>query len=113
MFRGLWGGALCVGTVVGPDGFDGVHGLCGFESGAGQGGEIAGAGHHAGPAGTGGAHASAGGAIIHGPGSWDGLWLPPLAACGDSSLTLDDYLTLVDATGKTLVMGKRGRIDPR
>ena len=41
------------------------------------------------------------------------MWLPPLAACGDSSLTLDDYLTLVDATGKTLVMGKRGRIDPR
>ena len=43
----------------------------------------------------------------------DGLWLTPVASCGESGLSLDDYLSLVDATGKTLATGKRGRIDPR
>jgi hypothetical protein len=43
----------------------------------------------------------------------DGLWLAPVAACGEAGLSLDDYLTLVDATGKTLRGGKRGMIDPR
>lgn len=50
----------------------------------------------------------------------DGLWLAPLAQCvagppGEPSatpLTLDEYLTLVDATGRLLRDGKRGRIPP-
>ena len=43
----------------------------------------------------------------------DGLWLTPVAGCGEGGLSLDDYLSLVDATGKTLAAGKRGHIDPR
>jgi hypothetical protein len=48
----------------------------------------------------------------------DGLWVAPLATCvvGDPLLnrvvSADDYLTLVDATGRLLREGKRGRIDP-
>ena len=50
-----------------------------------------------------------------------GLWLAPVAACvigdltaGDRSPTLsaEDYLTLVDATGRWLRAGKRGGIPP-
>jgi len=30
-----------------------------------------------------------------------------------TAVTLDDYLTLLDATGRSLARGKRGQIDPR
>ena len=46
----------------------------------------------------------------------DGLWLAPLSRCivGEAlenrSITVDDYLTLVDATGRLLKQGKRGAI---
>lgn len=30
----------------------------------------------------------------------DGFWLIPVASCGDDGLSLDDYLSLLDATGK-------------
>ena len=46
----------------------------------------------------------------------DGLWLTPLARCqvGESlankTITPDDYLTLLDATGRFLKTGKRGAI---
>ncbi len=48
----------------------------------------------------------------------DGLWLTPLARCqaGESlankTFTVDDYLTLLDATGRLLKAGKRGAIPP-
>ncbi len=50
----------------------------------------------------------------------DGLWLAPLARCVVGSdaqpaatpLSSDDYLRLVDATGRILREGKRGRIPP-
>ena len=47
----------------------------------------------------------------------DGLWLTPLSRCvvnpeAATSLSVDDYLTLVDATGRAVVAGKRGRIPP-
>jgi hypothetical protein len=45
-----------------------------------------------------------------------GLWLAPLARCtvGDerSRVSAEDYLTLVDATGRALRAGKRGAIPP-
>ena len=78
MFRGLLGGPVCVGALIGPSDPDGVHGQCRSESGAGQGGgdaggfgihqrsdadsgpgsggeggAVAGFSHHAGTAGTG------------------------------------------------------------
>ena len=46
----------------------------------------------------------------------DGLWLTPLARCqvgeplGNRTFTPDDYLTLLDATGRMLKAGKRGAI---
>ncbi len=55
----------------------------------------------------------------------DGLWLAPLARCVaaaaegepvpgiEGALTLDDYLCLLDATGRSLAKGKRGVIDAR
>lgn len=55
----------------------------------------------------------------------DGLWLTPMAQCQvaepegrpavglEDPLTLDEYLNLLDATGRTLARGKRGQIDPR
>jgi len=71
----------------------------------------------------------------------DGLWLAPIGACTvggeddsaamatrqaeacrpgrlkpalrEGALTLDEYLELLDATGRTLAAGKRGQIDPR
>lgn len=50
----------------------------------------------------------------------DRLWLAPLSACRSgppdrpsaTALTSDEYLTLVDATGRLLREGKRGRIPP-
>jgi hypothetical protein len=46
----------------------------------------------------------------------DGLWLTPLSRCtvgeilANKHLTVDDYLTLVDATGRAVKAGKRGSI---
>ncbi|MHC5002835.1 MAG: transposase [Planctomycetota bacterium] len=49
----------------------------------------------------------------------DGIWLIPIARrrgqtaarrCGLSDLTLDEYLTLVDRTGRQVQPGRRGRI---
>lgn len=46
----------------------------------------------------------------------DGLWLCPLARClvdeWERPLSVDEYLTLVDATGRLLRAGKRGSIEP-
>jgi len=48
----------------------------------------------------------------------DGLWLTPLARCqvgeplANKIVTSDDYLTLLDATGRLLKAGKRGAIPP-
>jgi hypothetical protein len=48
----------------------------------------------------------------------DGLWLCPLGRCmvGDElanrRFTVDDYLTVLDATGRLVKPGKRGRIHP-
>jgi hypothetical protein len=48
----------------------------------------------------------------------DGLWLTPLACCqvgeplANKTFTPDDYLTLLDATGRCLKAGKRGAIPP-
>ena len=48
----------------------------------------------------------------------DGLWLTPLARCevgeplANKRFTADDYLTLLDATGRLLKAGKRGAIPP-
>ena len=48
----------------------------------------------------------------------DGAWVTPLAQCivgpaeANDRLSTDDYLTLVDATGRMIKPGKRGRIDP-
>jgi hypothetical protein len=50
------------------------------------------------------------------PSPESGLWLAPVEACAVDGLparermTLDDYLTLVDATGRALRAGKRGAI---
>ena len=47
-----------------------------------------------------------------------GCWVAPVAACtigaqpSVSSWSLDDYLTLVDATGRLLRTGRRGKIPP-
>ncbi len=47
-----------------------------------------------------------------------GLWLTPMARCiagevlGNSKISVDDYLTLVDATGRLIKAGKRGAIPP-
>jgi hypothetical protein len=55
----------------------------------------------------------------------DGLWLAPLQRCRvaqpegvlvpelEAALTVDDYLDLLDATGRSLAAGKRGAIDAR
>jgi hypothetical protein len=51
----------------------------------------------------------------------DGLWLTPVAHCSIAEpdepdperLTLDQYLELLDATGRSIAAGKRGSIDPR
>jgi len=49
----------------------------------------------------------------------DGIWLAPIAEAGDGSrsgvlpLSLDDYLTIVDATGRLIRSGKRGFIPPQ
>ena len=55
----------------------------------------------------------------------DGLWLTPVARCVaakpegeavpelEGPLTVDEYLELLDATGRSLAKGKRGQIDPR
>jgi hypothetical protein len=55
----------------------------------------------------------------------DGLWLTPLARCVvtmpegeaiagvEGPLSVDEYLCLLDATGRSLAKGKRGSIDPR
>jgi len=55
----------------------------------------------------------------------DGLWLTPMSRCVvaapeghivpelEGPLTVDDYLELLDATGRSLARGKRGVIDPR
>jgi hypothetical protein len=46
----------------------------------------------------------------------DGLWLTPLKRCivgdalGNKTITPDEYLTLLDATGRLLKNGKRGKI---
>lgn len=46
----------------------------------------------------------------------DGLWLTPLARCqvgeplANKTFTVDEYLTLLDATGRLLKAGKRGAI---
>jgi hypothetical protein len=46
------------------------------------------------------------------------LWLTPLARCdvgetlANKCFTVDDYLTLLDATGRLLKAGKRGTIPP-
>ncbi len=57
--------------------------------------------------------------------SEDGLWLTPLARCAvaapegdivpevEGPLSVDAYLELLDATGRSLARGKRGQIDPR
>jgi len=48
----------------------------------------------------------------------DGLWLTPLARCqvgevlANKTFSVDDYLTLLDATGRLLKAGKRGAIPP-
>ena len=48
----------------------------------------------------------------------DGLWLTPIARCqvgeplANKTFTPDDYLTLLDATGRFLKAGKRGAIPP-
>jgi REP element-mobilizing transposase RayT len=48
----------------------------------------------------------------------DGLWLTPLRQCivgeplANNRFTPDDYLTLLDATGRLLKHGKRGNIPP-
>ena len=48
----------------------------------------------------------------------DGIWVTPMARCivgpveANDRLSADDYLTLVDATGRMIRPGKRGRIDP-
>jgi hypothetical protein len=48
----------------------------------------------------------------------DGLWLTPLARCqvgetlANKTFTADEYLTLLDATGRLLKAGKRGVIPP-
>jgi len=48
----------------------------------------------------------------------DGVWVAPLARCivgdalGNDRVTAEEYLMLVDATGRMLRHGKRGRIDP-
>jgi hypothetical protein len=48
----------------------------------------------------------------------DGLWLTPLAQCqfgeplANKTFTVDEYLTLLDATGRLLKAGKRGVIPP-
>jgi len=48
----------------------------------------------------------------------DGLWLSSLACCqvgeplANTCFTVDDYLTLLDATGRLLKAGKRGAIPP-
>ena len=48
----------------------------------------------------------------------DGLWLTSLAGCevgetlANKRFTVDDYLTLLDATGRLLKAGKRGAIPP-
>ena len=48
----------------------------------------------------------------------DGLWLTPLTRCqvgeplGNQRFSVDDYLSLVDATGRLLKSGKRGVIPP-
>ena len=48
----------------------------------------------------------------------DGLWLTPLARCqagealANKAFTVDEYLTLLDATGRLLKAGKRGAIPP-
>jgi hypothetical protein len=48
----------------------------------------------------------------------DGLWLTSLAGCqvgeplANTTFTVDDYLTLLDATGRVLKAGKRGAIPP-
>jgi len=50
--------------------------------------------------------------------SEDGLWLSPLKNCiigeplANKCFTPDDYLTLLDATGRLLKQGKRGNIPP-
>jgi hypothetical protein len=64
--------------------------------------------------------ASAGGLRTQPRHAEDGLWLAPVGQCvagppGEpmaTPLALDDYLTLVDATGRLLRDGKRGRIPP-
>jgi hypothetical protein len=55
----------------------------------------------------------------------DGLWLTPLARCVaaetegedvpgvEGPLSVDEYLNLLDATGRSLARGKRGEIDAR
>ena len=48
----------------------------------------------------------------------DGLWLTPLARCqvgealANQIIRVDEYLTLLDATGRLLKAGKRGAIPP-
>jgi len=48
----------------------------------------------------------------------DGLWLTPLARCqvgetlANKTITVDEYLTILDATGRLLKAGKRGAIPP-
>ncbi len=48
----------------------------------------------------------------------DGLWLTPLTRCAvgeplaNKRFTVDEYLTLLDATGRLLKAGKRGAIPP-
>jgi hypothetical protein len=55
----------------------------------------------------------------------DGLWLTPLSRCVavapegqavpgvEGPLSVDEYLELLDATGRSLAQGKRGAIDAR
>lgn len=48
----------------------------------------------------------------------DGLWLTPRARChvgvtlANQTITVDEYLTVLDATGRLLKAGKRGAIPP-
>jgi hypothetical protein len=48
----------------------------------------------------------------------DGLWLTPLARCqvgetlANKAFTVDEYVTLLDVTGRLLKAGKRGAIPP-
>ena len=48
----------------------------------------------------------------------DGMWLCPLRRCmvgeelANRRFTVDDYLTVLDATGRLMKSGKRGRIPP-